>query len=131
VNRFVDTSFVVALMRSRERHHLAATAIWRSTDKRLLMTTDGVLGEIWTVMRRKEHHAAAVAAVDAVRATVTVVLVHDTEVASAWKWLRTRHEHPYSFVDALSFEVMRQHGMTEALAFDDDFTRAGYVEVRP
>jgi uncharacterized protein len=49
---------------------------------------------------------------------------------SCLDWLRRRDEHPYSFVDAVSFEVMRRRRLTEALAFDDDFTRAGYVEVR-
>jgi uncharacterized protein len=44
--------------------------------------------------------------------------------------LKRRDEHPYSFVDAVSFEVMRRRRLTEALAFDDDFTRGGFIEVR-
>jgi predicted nucleic acid-binding protein len=34
-------------------------------------------------------------------------------------------------VDASSFVVMRRHRIAEALAFDGDFTAAGFVEVRP
>ena len=31
-----------------------------------------------------------------------------------------------SLVDCTSFELMRRHGLTEALALDDDFTRQGF-----
>jgi predicted nucleic acid-binding protein len=41
-----------------------------------------------------------------------------------------RDEHADSLVDAVSFEVMRRHRIDDALAFEGDFTRAGFVEVR-
>lgn len=130
--RFVDTSFMVALLRRRERHHGDAGDVWRSNDQTLL-TTQGVVGEVWTLMVRREHHGAAVTALDALQNSPRVTIleteadVHD----AAWEWLRRRDEHEYSFVDAVSFEVMRRRRLTEALAFDGDFTRAGFVEVRP
>ena len=31
-----------------------------------------------------------------------------------------------SLVDCTSFELMRRHGLSEALALDDDFARQGY-----
>ena len=37
----------------------------------------------------------------------------------------------YSFANAASFEVMRARRLREALAFDNDFTADGYVELRP
>lgn len=45
-------------------------------------------------------------------------------------WLRRRDELEYSFVDATSFETMRRLRLHEALAFDGDFTAAGYIELR-
>ena len=45
--------------------------------------------------------------------------------------LRRHNERKYSFVDAASFEVMRARRLREALAFDNDFTADGYVELRP
>ncbi len=97
-----------------------------------MITTIGVLGETWTFMRRRERHGAAVQAVRAVQASPRIAVVetpadvHD----AAWHWLERHDEHEYSFVDAVSFEVMRRRRVREALAFDGDFTRAGYVEVR-
>jgi predicted nucleic acid-binding protein len=130
VIRFLDTSFVFALFRRRERHHVEAAALWALGDS--VLTTEWVLSETWTLLRRKESHQAAVATVDALRSSPRVTVVATTAQIhdAAWDWLRRRDEHPYSFVDAVSFEVMRRRRLTEALAFDDDFTRAGYVEVR-
>lgn len=49
----------------------------------------------------------------------------------AWRWLDRRDEREYSFVDATSFALMRRRRMREALAFDGDFSAAGFVELRP
>ncbi|MBA3740637.1 MAG: hypothetical protein H0W98_05780 [Chloroflexi bacterium] len=51
--------------------------------------------------------------------------------ADAWAWLRRHDERAYSFVDATSFAVMRRRRVNEALAFDGDFSAAGFIEVRP
>ena len=50
---------------------------------------------------------------------------------AAWEWLRKHDERVYSFVDATSFRVMRDRRLREALAFDQDFAAAGFIEVRP
>lgn len=49
----------------------------------------------------------------------------------AWRWLDRHDERSYSFVDATSFAVMRRRGVSEALAFGEDFSAAGLVELRP
>ena len=49
----------------------------------------------------------------------------------AWDWLRRHDERVYSFVDATSFALMRRLRIAEALAFDGDFTAAGFLELRP
>ena len=55
----------------------------------------------------------------------------DPDLKAAWAWLTRHDERPYSFVDAVSFRVMRRRRLSEALAFDGDFAAAGFVEVRP
>ncbi|MDN5860915.1 MAG: PIN domain-containing protein [Pseudonocardia sp.] len=62
---------------------------------------------------------------------VSVVGVDAETVERAWRWLRQHDERGYSFVDATSFVLMRGRRIREALAFDDDFTAAGFVELRP
>ncbi len=48
----------------------------------------------------------------------------------ALSWLRRHDEREYSFVDATSFAVMRSLRIGEALAFDGDYTAAGFIELR-
>ena len=63
--------------------------------------------------------------------TLTVHRVTPEQEAQAWVWLRRHDERKYSFVDATSFQVMRDRRMREALAFDQDFASAGFIELRP
>ena len=49
----------------------------------------------------------------------------------AWSWLRKHDERAYSFVDATSFALMRSMKIKDALAFDGDFSAAGFRELRP
>jgi predicted nucleic acid-binding protein len=108
-----------------------AAALWADRPPALI-TTNLVIGETWTFLRRRTGHAEAVTFLDAVQGTsrVSIVSVAAQVEAAAWAWLRRHDERDYSFVDATSFEVMRQQRIREALAFDGDFTAAGFIEVR-
>ena len=62
---------------------------------------------------------------------VSVAVVDTAIDERAWEWLARHDERSYSYVDATSFEIMRRERITEAFAFDGDFSAAGFVEVRP
>ena len=130
--RLVDTSFLVALQVPRAAHHADARTLWGS-ERGPLLVTNHVLGETWTFLRRRAGHDAAVRFAQAARASPRAVVVHvdeDTE-QEAWRWLHRHDEREYSFVDATSFMTMRRRRIREALAFDGDFSAAGFTEVRP
>jgi uncharacterized protein len=130
--RFADTSFWYAYQERRDVRHEMARAIARRGVGRVV-TTNHVVGETWTLLRRRAGHTQAVGFLDRVARLPDVETVHvDEEVEDeAWRWLRSRSERQYSFVDATSFAVMRRRRIREALAFDGDFNAAGFVEVRP
>lgn len=129
---FVDTSFWVALRNEKDRHHQEATELLHLHGNDSLATTNHVRGESWTYLRRKAGHRSAVDFLDTLeqspRITVTFV-THELET-SAIKWLRWHDERQYSFVDATSFAFMKQQKVAEALAFDGDFSAAGFTELR-
>lgn len=129
---FIDTSFLVALLASADARHDAAVAILKRVDGRRFMTTTQVAGELWTVARSRWGHRRAVEYLDAFRQTPRCEFIrHQTaDEDEAFEWLRRRDERAYSFVDATSFAVMRRLHITEALAFDQDFTSAGFLEIR-
>jgi predicted nucleic acid-binding protein len=128
---FADTSFWVALAARADRHHAAAAVLWQ--ERRGLITSNHVLGETWTFLNRRHGHQAAQTMVSSIRSSPRVSVRHvppETE-DEAWRWLSRRDEREYSFVDATSFAFMRRHGITDAYAFDGDFSAAGFTEVRP
>jgi len=130
--RFADTSFWFALAERRDPRHDDAKALVRAGVGPVCVSNH-VVGETWTLLRRRAGHAAAVGFIDRLARLPDVEVVHVDEAAEAdaWRWLRRHDEREYSFVDATSFAVMRRRRIREALAFDGDFNAAGFVEVRP
>jgi len=129
---FVDSSFWIARLLPRDRRHEDAVALDEATRARHVATSNHVLGETWTFLRKRVGHAGAIAWLDAVLGTADVRLerVDEELEAEAWAWLRVHDERPYSFVDATSFALMRRKRITDALAFDGAFTAAGFNELR-
>ncbi|HTG48570.1 MAG TPA: PIN domain-containing protein [Actinomycetota bacterium] len=130
---FVDSSHWIALRNQRDRWAATAQQIHRSVASEQLVTTNHIRGETWTFLHRKAGHHAAVGFLDLIERSPRLQIVHvdqDTE-RRALEWLRRHDEREYSFVDATSFAVMRSMKIRKALAFDGDFTAAGFVELRP
>lgn len=129
---FVDTSFWVALRNRRDSHHLMALRLFDSHAGRGLVTSNHIVGETWTCLRRKAGHSSAVGFLDAIeRSRALRVLRVDPDLETeALTWLRRHDEREYSFVDAPSFALMRTAKIREALAFDGDFAAAGFIELR-
>ena len=135
--KFADTSWWVAWSLPGDRRHTDALALLDHVGAaEKVLTTNLIVGETWTFLRRKDGHPTAVAFLDRVRlldrqARLTVHQVTAEQEDKAWAWLRKHDERAYSFVDATSFQVMRDRRLREALAFDHDFAAAGFLELRP
>lgn len=130
---FVDTSFWYALRVVGDARHGEARALLTAVAARTLVTTNLVLGELWTLLVRRADHNAAVKADRALRRRprLRIERVTPADEAAAWTWLYDHDEREYSFVDATNYAVMRRLSLREALGFDGDFAAAGFVELRP
>lgn len=129
---FADTSFWVALRNRRDPHHEEALALLQAHEERGIVTSNHVRGETWTYLRRRAGHGAAVAFLDGLSGSprVRVLIVSPAQEEDALRFLRQREEREYSFVDATSFVLMKSLRTREALAFDGDFSAAGFIELR-
>jgi uncharacterized protein len=134
--RFADTSWWAAWSLPGDvRHHDALAMISRLGASEQVLTSNLIVGETWTFLRRKDRHRTAVAFIDRVEALVdsgrlVVHRVTESQEEAAWDWLRKHDERAYSYVDATSFRVMRDRRLREVLAFDQDFAAAGFAEVQ-
>ncbi len=130
---FVDTSFWIALRQRQDTHHGRALQLAQGCKGALLITSNLVLGETWTLLRRREGHRKTIDWLARLRSAsgARIERIEAELEAEAWAWLDVHDERPYSFVDATSFALMRKLRVSEALAFDGDFAAAGFVELRP
>lgn len=130
---FVDASFWIALRFPRDDRHGPARRLFQLHADKPLLTTNLVRAETWTFLRRRVGHRSAVHAFESMSRSPRVQMVHVTDDLEdqAFEWLSKHDERRYSFVDATSFALMRAKRIGSALAFDADFSAAGFVELRP
>ena len=129
---FVDTSFWVAQVNTRDQHHAQARSLVSEHGDAGLVTSNHVRGETWTFLRHRAGHRQAVGFLDAIERSprVRIVAVSEELEALALRWLRRHDEREFSFVDATSFALAKALRIREVLAFDGDFSAAGFTELR-
>lgn len=135
---FVDTSFFVALLSTRDRNHDRAVIAFDAFEGRklndLLLTTNNVVLETITVARRHGGYALAVEAGDILYSAKLARIYRTTaeDEQAAFEYLKKHRDKRYSAVDCLSFSVMIGHGISEAFAFDRrDFSHRFVVRPGP
>ena len=130
---FVDSSFWIAEALPRDRRHEESLALAAAFASQPTTTSNLILGETWTFLRRRTGYRFAMRWLDTAEASrdLRTERIDEELEADAWTWLRVHDERPYSFVDATSFALMRKLRLTQALAFDGDFAAAGFDELRP
>jgi len=122
------------MIHRRDQAHRAAVRIWATVRarRRPFITTNLVVTEAYKLLNRRIGRLIALRFLDSVlfRRHRSLVWV-DAELmqAAADHWLRQFADKNFDLTDAVSFEVMRREGITEAFAFDRDFERAGFRPV--
>ena len=127
---FLDSGCLIALADASDQHHVAAVEHWQSFSPRPEMTTTSfVLDEVATFLNTRGFHAKAVDVVERLVASPRAAIVHPDQnlFEAAWAYFRAREDKRYSLTDCLSFVVMEQEEIREALAFDAHFEQAGFI----
>lgn len=123
----VDTSFYVALLSPRDQHHAAAAKI-ASGLRRRLVVTEFVLLELANAFSATESRRRLPALWDFLRAdpSVAVIPASSELLARGFSRFANRLDKEWSLTDCISFVVMEDHGITEALTSDHHFEQAGF-----
>jgi len=128
---FVDTSgFYALLVRNDNRHGEASAALRRAAEaRRLFVTTDYVLDETATLLKARGHGHLLESFFDVVFASAAcgVEWTDPDRFGRARAFLTKHSDHPWSFTDCLSFCVMKELRIREALTKDAHFAEAGFV----
>jgi predicted nucleic acid-binding protein len=128
---FVDTSALYALVNQLDPKHDAARKILSALVDRKegLLTHNYVLLETTVLLHRRMGPAVAAAVRRHVSALELVWVDSALHERADRVFSRASRRNP-SFVDCVSFVVMRERGLTEAFAFDVDFEKAGFKLLR-
>jgi predicted nucleic acid-binding protein len=132
---FVDSGAWIALRSRRDQHHAEADRLFREALRRRipLATTDLVLAELHRLTLFRAGVLPALQALDRIdqSPSVTVHFAAAEHHAAARRWLERLAPRPITYTDAVSFAVMEGLRCRHALAFDHDFTAAGFELWRP
>ena len=124
---FVDTAFVVALVNDGDELHPIAMELGRRFAGRPLLATDAVLFEVGNSLSRGLRQEA-VRVIDnfLISKEVEVVETDRKLLNQAIDFYRQHEDKTWGLTDGLSFVVMRERGLTDALTYDQHFVQAGF-----
>ncbi|RPJ55542.1 MAG: PIN domain-containing protein [Acidobacteria bacterium] len=127
---FLDAVFAIALSSPSDQYHSRARALSAQMKRasHRLVTTRAVLLEIADALSRPRDRQAAVELLSALEEDPTVEIVPLSEgLFSRGLELYAQHaDKGWGLTDCVSFVVMRERGMTEALTCDSHFRQAGF-----
>ena len=125
---FADSFYFLALLRLEDSAHARALAASQNRTERLV-TTAWVLTEVadaLAVPAMREGFRRLLAALRADAACTIVPPTQDLFDAGVELYAR-RPDKGWSLTDCISFVVMREHGISEALTGDRHFEQAGFI----
>ena len=130
---FVDTSALLAYLDADQPRHADVAEAWRRAmeDRDSLVTSNYVLVETFALVQRRLGLDAARALAGDLVPLLRPLWVDEELHAAATAALFTAGRRKLSLVDCTSFELMRRHGIADALALDADFARQGFRILPP
>ena len=124
----LDTVFVQALLNHRDQYHAQAKAFLpRVRAAREVWITEAVLIEVGNGLSAVNRTAAVKFIEQCYRtANLRVVSVDTPLQTRALQLYRERPDKTWGLTDCISFVVMQEQGLTDAVTADEHFVQAGY-----
>ena len=124
---FIDTLFVVALINPRDQYHAKAITLAANYENSRLLTTDTVLLEIGNGLARNYKQEAIEVIEDFLSSEEAEIVRLDSQLFErAFDLYKRYKDKSWGLIDCISFIVMTDAGITEALTFDQHFEQAGF-----
>ncbi len=123
---FADTSFYLAIMRASDPAHAKAHS--EAELRRSIVTTEFVIVELGNACSRAPDHADFLTLVEGMRSSsrVTVIPLDSRLLTRGLHRMSERPDKDWSLTDCISFLIMEDAGLTQALTTDRHFEQAGF-----
>ena len=125
---FADTFYFQARLNRHDQHHAKVLA-WSQSQSVPLVTTELVLVELANSLAASRFRPLVYDYFRLLRQKVTVVPPSRARLEKALLLYHQHDDKTWSLTDCLSFVVMRERRITEALTGDHHFVQAGFAAV--
>jgi uncharacterized protein len=127
---FLDTSYAVALSAATDENHQRALELAEQLEASgaTFVTTRAILLEIGNTLAKLRYREAAVRLLNALDndPKLEIVQASDELYQRAFDIYQERLDKEWGLIDCMSFVVMKDHQLTEALTADHHFQQAGF-----
>ena len=128
---FADTGYWVALLNPNGDLHDKAVNLSKAVQPAHIITTEMVLTEVLNDFSKRGEYLrkAAVSLIRSLRQHSNTTIISHTSIRFevALTLYEQRLDKEWSQTDCLSFKIMEELSVFEALAYDKHFIQAGYV----
>lgn len=124
---FADTAFYLALINPRDQFHRSAVDL-NDTLKTPMMTTAWVMLELANALAQSRGRENFAQVIDSLRSEADVTLIEPERglFDRGCQLYAARGDKEWSLTDCISFCVMKENGLKEALTPDHHFAQAGF-----
>ena len=125
---FLDTAYVQALLNGRDQYHGQALALYsRVRAAREVWVTEAVLTEVGNALA-DSRRGEVVQFIERcyITSNIRVVPVDTALFHRALEFYRGREDKAWGLTDCISFLVMQDQGLVDALTVDEHFRQAGF-----
>lgn len=127
---FLDSSYAVALSSTTDQHHQRAVEISETLESGgfRLIATRAVIIEIGNALAKARYRKASTALIASMDGdpTIEIVPLSESLYKRAFDLYRQMADKEWGLTDCISFTVMKDRGLTDALTADEHFKQAGF-----
>lgn len=123
---FIDTSYILALVNTHDEFHKKAMKLADEIDAPLI-TTEAILVEIGNALSKPQWRKLSVETLNDLREDedVEIIPVSSDLLSRAYELYSFRMDKEWGLTDCISFIVMKDRKLTNALTSDHHFKQAG------
>lgn len=127
---FADTGYWVALLNPGDNLHQKAVSLAQTLQPAHIITSEMVLTEVLNDFSKRGKHLRSLASefIRELRSHPNTTIVPQTsqQFEKAFNLYSQRKDKQWSHTDCVSFNIMAENGILDALAYDKHFAQAGY-----
>ncbi len=127
---FLDTSFSIAMAIEKDDFHERALELADKIEAEniYILTTQAIVLEIGNALSKLKYRQSAVGIIQHLESDLntSIISLTDELYNKAFELFRNRPDKEWGLVDCISFVVMKEQKITDALTADEHFMQAGF-----